>query len=902
MSAAAATAFVAVKPSGPVFLAKAENKGGIDKLRQNRAELFRSKMTLPGPEREGGPVSAAEEDYAKRALPATDIPIALRRNAHAAWASVRGRSGREAANALGAWTLAGPSTSNAPDILTFSGAAYTTSGRITALAVDPSCNTRRCRVWAAAAGGGVWRTTNALAGSRADWTFVSGSFATNAIGTLTYDAATGALYAGTGEPNASGDSEAGFGIYKSTDGGNTWTHLAANTTVPVMATPCGDAPAYTGPAFDGRATSSIVVRGNTMYVGSTRAVRGVSSVTGGGVTLAPGLPPYGLWKSTDGGATFALLAPEGVCLNPALPGDAGKIQASFGSARGVNDVEFDPNYATNTTLYAAAFPRLTASGGGVWRSNDDGANWTQIKTALAPNNINDRAEFAVTLLGSGTTRMYVGDGNTGSPAARFYRSDDVATGSPTFTDLTTTQNEDYCTGQCWYDNVVYSPPGKPDVVYLGGSYSYGSYGFTTNGRAFIRSADAGASFTDMTWDATTNPTPPGSCCQPNPIAPNGQHPDSHAIVEIPGTNSAIFGGDGGLMRSSGAFADISGQCTTYRGLTGTDLALCQQLLSAVPTYLYNLNKGLSTLQFQSLSVAADNPKHLQGGTQDNGTFETTGSAVTWPQIIYGDGGQSGFNVVNSAADPSVAGTIFVGLTSVWRTQDWGGNQATLEANCPEFTTAGNQPGCGDFVRIGDGVPSASLTSSAWGDRAGGNVAAVERTPSNTGTLWAATTTGRVFISSNADAAAGSVHYTRLDSLASNDPNRFVSGVYVDPANANHAWICYSSYSSLTPTTPGHVFSVTYDPIGGTATWTNLDGSGPTAFPDFPATDIVHDSNGDLYVSNDWGVLRRANGSSDWVVAGTGLPMVEVAGLTIVPSARVLYAATHGRSAWKLTLP
>jgi hypothetical protein len=940
-------AFVAVKPSGPLW-ANSDNKDAINKFSQNRAASFRSKLMLPSIEREGGPTSAADEDFAKRAFPATDIPFALRRNAHAAWAGVKARSGRAGANVLGAWTLAGPSIANFPDVLTFSGAPYTASGRVTALAVDPSCSPRRCRVWAAAAGGGVWRTTNALSNSGVSWTFVSGSFKTNAIGTLTYDAATGALYAGTGEPNASGDSEAGFGIYKSMDGGNTWTLLAANTSVPVMTTSCGDAPAYTGPAFDGRAISSIVVRGSTMYVGSTRAVRGVSSVTGGGVSLAPGLPPYGLWKSTDGGASFTLLNAEGICLNPTLPGDAGRIQSSFGSIRGVNDVEFDPNYATNTTLYAAAFPAIDATRGGIWRSTDDGSNWTQIKTALNPGLNTDRAEFAVTPISGGFTRMYVGDGNDGTNAARFYRSDDVATGSPTFTDLTTAQNIDYCTGQCWYDNVVYSPPNKPDVVYLGGSYSYASYGLATNGRAFIRSADAGASFTDMTWDSTTNPLPPGQCCATgNTTAANGQHPDSHAIAEVPGTNSAIFGTDGGLMRSDGTFTDISPQCSS-RGLSGTDLTLCQQLLSAVPTFLYNLNKGLSTLQFQSLSVAADDPKHLQGGTQDNGTFETTGSAVTWPQIIYGDGGQSGFNVGNSAqrfntfflnytdanfqngdplkwvvisgplfqdtslfykpiiADPVLAGTIFVGLRGIWRTQDWGGNQAYLEANCPEFTTSGADPNCGDFVILGgvnDATSPARLTGTFWGaDRAGGNVAAVERTPSDTSTLWAATTTGRVFISKNADAVAGSVSYTRLDSLASNDPNRFVSGISVDPADPNHAWISYSSYSSLTPTTPGHVFSVTYDQGAGTATWTNLDGSGVTAFPDFPATDIVHDSNGDLYVSNDWGVLRRANGSSDWVVAGSGLPMVEVAGLTIVPSARVLYAATHGRSAWKLKLP
>ena len=93
--------------------------------------------------------------------------------------------------------------------------------------------------------------------------------------------------------------------------------------------------------------------------------------------------------------------------------------------------------------------------------------------------------------------MYVYDGNTGSPAARFYRSDDVATGVPVFTDLTTTQNINVCTGQCWYDNVVVSPAGFPDSVYLGGSYGYGEYGFTSDSRALLYSTDAGASFTDV---------------------------------------------------------------------------------------------------------------------------------------------------------------------------------------------------------------------------------------------------------------------------------------------------------------------------------------------------------------------------------------------------------------------
>jgi len=888
---------------GLAILAAAITLGGSSSARGVHVLAFTKgepdAMVKPGSERDSvgpetrSPDSAAAQDYANRAYPADSVPFQATLNAQATASTLKTHGNKKNA---GAWQLIGPDQAKYPALLDqflAGGKPYVASGRVTALGIAQNCGEGKCRLYLAAAGGGVWVTDKALHSNPSQkWTFTSGSFATNAIGSLLVDPSDpsgNTVYAGTGEGNASGDSEAGMGIYKTTDGGDSWTLLPGSS------------------LFRDRAVSSMALDGSgNLLVGITSAIRGISSVTGGAVGCnTPAANPCavrGIYRYN--GSTFTLL------------------RASQAGARGTNEVAVDPN--NPNVLYVASFQE------GVWRSPDNGTTWTQIKGPLNAGFNTDRAQFALNKLPGGFTRMYVGIGNSsdaGANRARFYRTNDAA-GAAVFTDMTTPQNIGYCTGQCWYDNYVVSPAGNPDVVYLSGSFSYGQVQGPSNGRAVLLSTDGGSTWSDMTIDKNND---------------GWIHPDQHALVTIPGSPlNFIAGDDGGVVQSNGKFADASANCDS-RGLSVADTAYCKSLLSRIPDSMYNMNKGLSTLQFQSFSVNPKNSNNLQGGTQDNGTFEYSGSTDVWPQIIYGDGGQSGWNAANSnlrfntftgqandvnfrngdpaywviatgpivsspegaqfyppiIADPSPAkaGSIFQGSQSVWRTQDWGGNQAFLEANCPEFTTSAADPACGDFVRIGP--PGATdLTSGAYGgDRAGNFLAAIERATSNTGTMWAATATGRVFITDNANDPASSVLWTRLDTSAANDPPRFVSSIYIDPANANHAWISYSGYGLNTPGTLGHVFEV--NRVGGVATWTDRTYD----LADLPVTDLVRDDvTGDLYASTDFGVWKLANGATSWTVAAPGMPMVETPGLTIVPSARVLYAATHGRGGWRLTLP
>ena len=123
----------------------------------------------------------------------------------------------------------------------------TTEGRVNAIVTDPTTTTNGSIVaYMGSVGGGVWKTTNCCT-ANTTWTVMTDSplLSTTSIDTLALDPNDhNTIYAGTGDLNYGSFSMGSQGIFKSTDGGNTWTVLGADVFGPEYSEPAGNYPQY----------------------------------------------------------------------------------------------------------------------------------------------------------------------------------------------------------------------------------------------------------------------------------------------------------------------------------------------------------------------------------------------------------------------------------------------------------------------------------------------------------------------------------------------------------------------------------------------------------------------------------------------------------------------------------
>ena len=849
-----------------------------------------------------------------------------------------------------AWMSLGPDTTVAD-----SSTGETVSGRVSALAISPQCGMgSRCRLWVGTAGGGIWRTDKAMHQTDPEWRWVGRGLGTNSIGSIAIDPGdrTGhTLYVGTGETNQPNNSGAGTGLYRSTDGGDSWSRIPTMITDPAVSPAPID---FT--ETRGVATVAIDPRNpQTVYVGTASAMLGMTGVRGGQTqTTGYPQPRVGLYKTENRGQTWTLIwVPP---LDPIIPANP-HIGAGVGDTMfGVKLIKLDPS--DPTIVYATAWNNAIHRSAAALENGDPA--FKPVFAIVGGARFRDLAMFDL-VVKNGHTRMYVYNGTEAVPPQALYRLDDADVPAAT---LVTGSGAALTNGapwrklssddtpppaltrrrivgsQCFYALGVAVPERRPDTVILGGVVT------PTFGEATIRSVDGGESFSGFGRDAQS--------------PRNSSHVDVRAVVYHPSNpDIAWVGSDGGVVRNDGSFTSITNRCSP----DFNNAAQCQTMLARVPNRIYFLNKGLQTMQFYNVAVDPQAPlSRLIGGLQDNGTIWLSGSGNprVWTMLFpFGDGtSASGFHpsrpgvvfasfqsnryfvnfrngelawwvrmddpirtsgeresITQSTGrqfltmDVARPDTQFTGFQHIWRTQNNGGAQASLEASC-RFSGGTSSLICGDWLPLGVAYPfppgstpsSASrlpgdLTSTFYGgDRTGGLIVAAERTPADGGTLWAATNKGRLFIAKNADGPAASVSFTRIDTGST--PERFVTRIFADRANPNVAIISYSGFNALTPSQPGHVFRVVYNPSSGTASFTSLDFD----LGDLPINTIAYDDLvGDLYAATDFGPLVLRNGATQWTRAGVGFPEALMVDLEIVPAQRLLIAATHGLGIYFMAL-
>lgn len=768
--------------------------------------------------------------YSTSGVPSGTYYVRVRAANNAGQSGVTNELTLTVASGQSQWVSIGPSPlayQNSP-----TNAACFSSGRVADIAVDPGDG----RHWVIGVGnGGVWGTRD----SGTSWTPLTDAAPTLATGAVAFARSSpNVLYAGTGEPGeGDGFQDAGIGVLKSTDGGQSWTLI--------------------GQSSFARAS----VKRLRVHPGTADIVLAATSRGGFGRNSAegatPSQPPFGILKSTNGGATWRrTLAGQATALE-FDPTNFNNQYAAIGDQRlGVifNDT---PGAVTN----------------GVYRSIDGGESWVLVDGpwgTLVSTTMSTVGRIELAIAPSNPNVLYASiqippnQGTSSTDLLGLYRTDNAWATTPTWIRVPTdaTGPGGYCgPRKCGYAHVISVDPLDSNRLFAGGAEL-----------GFFRCSNCG---TSPTW---TNVTASGDnrCV----------HTDHHALAWA--GNRLIDGNDGGVWST----ADLGASWQNHNRNITTGMFYSGALHPTDSTFM------LGGLRDFSVSVRRQGSTWLVTPMPVNGVewgeaevaLSSTHPGTDWMGAwLFGtisrttNGGQStiqadiGIDKVGAAfvapvrKCPNDDNVFLTGTNRMWRTNNFFNSSAPSWAqNGPAdpFPNPGGLYAPGTILAIAFVATDTKCDIYAFGTRGGG----IQLTRDGGGT------------------------WTDLDPRKTL-PARPVNSLAFDPANPNVLYAALSNFDDATPGRSGHVFKTT-NAWATPPSWTNV--SPPI---DVPFNVVALDPRNPqlVYGGSDTGLWHSTDGGASWVRDGgnVGLPPASIYDIQINPATNMTVVFTYGRGAYQL---